>query len=126
MERTKTMVTPYNRIHQFHDFWGEELFKSATAYVPQSTSVDYLNRGFLRVYHKFVKPGAWGLDILAQSHDSILVQFNEDAIDEAIPEIAATIESKLVINDIEFTIPVEAKYGTSWADEDCKDYKLAA
>ena len=126
LERTKTMVTPYGRIHQFHDFWGEELFKAATAYVPQSTSVDYINRGLLRVYHKFVKPRAWGLDLLAQSHDSILVQVNEDDVDEAIPEIASTLESKLVINNIEFTIPVEAKYGTSWADEDCKDYKLAA
>ena len=114
LDRSRTMVTPYGRIHQFHGAWGNELFKTATAYVPQSTSVDYLNRGFLKVYHLFVKKKAWDLSILAQTHDSILVQYKKEHRDEAIPMIAEQLRSKLVVNKMEFEIPIEASYGENW------------
>jgi len=111
---TRTLITPYNRIHQFHDAWGESLFKTATAYVPQSTSVDYLNRGYLKVYHMFEKPGAWGLKVLAQTHDSILVQYLAKHRAEVIPSILEVLPSKLTIKNREFSIPVEAGVGMSW------------
>ena len=124
LNKDRTMRTPYGRVHQFHDAWGEELFKSATAYVPQSTSVDYLNRGFLRVHHRFVKTGAWGLQVLAQSHDSILVQYLAQHRHEAIPEISNALASTLTIKGRKFTIPIEASYGPSWGET--TEYKLAA
>lgn len=112
----RTMRTPYGRVHVFHDFWGENLFKSATAYVPQSTSVDYLNRGFLRVYHSFQKTGAFGLKVLAQTHDSILVMYKDEYRDEVIPSVIETMTSELTIKGRTFSIPVEAGYGHSWKD----------
>ncbi len=111
---SRTLVTPYGRIHQFHDAWGESLFKTATAYVPQSTSVDYLNRGYLKVYHLYEKVGAWGLKVLAQTHDSILVHYLTKHRDEVIESILDTIPSRLTIKGREFTIPVEAGFGRSW------------
>jgi len=111
---TRTLITPYGRIHQFHDAWGESLFKAATAYVPQSTSVDYLNRGYLKVYHLFEKPGAWGLKVLAQTHDSILVQYLTKHREEVIPSILEVLPSTLEIKKREFSIPVEAGCGQSW------------
>lgn len=114
LSNTRTLVTPYGRIHQFHDAWGESLFKTATAYVPQSTSVDYLNRGYLKVYHAFEKPGAWALKVLAQTHDSILVQYLAKHRNEVIPSVLDTLPSSLRIKGREFTIPVEAGVGMSW------------
>ncbi len=111
---TRTLTTPYERIHQFHDAWGESLFKTATAYVPQSTSVDYLNRGYLKVYHLFEKPNAWDLKVLAQTHDSILVQYLTKHRDEVIQSVLDVLPSKLTIKGREFTIPVEASFGNSW------------
>ena len=116
LERNRTLTTPYGRIHQFHGHWGEELFRSATAYVPQSTSVDYINTGFLKVYYNFQKKGAWGLSVLAQTHDSLLVQYKAECRDEAIPEIRNALTSKLIIKKREFSIPVEPSYGMAWGD----------
>lgn len=112
--KTRTLRTPYGRVHSFHDHWGEGLFKAATAWVPQSTSVDYINRGLLRTYFQFQVPGAWGLKILAQTHDSMLVQYKEEHRDEAVPSIASILPSTLCIKDREFSIPIEAKVGSSW------------
>jgi len=117
LSKTRTMETPYGRQLTFHDRWGDKLFRDATAYVPQSTSVDYLNRGFLKVFHEFVKTRAWGVSVLAQTHDSILVQYKIEDREEAIPSMAALLgEETLVIKDREFRIPIEASVGPSWGD----------
>ena len=114
LDKTRTLTTPYGRIHQFHDAWGESLFKAATAYVPQATSVDYLNRGYLKVYHLFEKKEAWGLKVIAQTHDSILVQYLTKHRDEVIQSVLDSLPSSLSIKGRDFCIPVEASYGNSW------------
>jgi len=114
----RTLKTPYGRQLQFHGHWGEGLFKEATAYVPQSTSVDYLNRGLIRVYENFQKKDAWGLKILSQTHDSILVTLKEDTISEAAPAIIEMLTDQLTIKGRTFSIPVEGEYGPSWGEMD--------
>lgn len=116
VENDRKLVTPYGRVRQFFGFMNDALKKEATAYVPQSTSVDYMNRGMLRVYHELVVPGAYGLELLHQNHDSILVQYKQEYRDEVIPEVIERLQSILVINGHEFTIPVEGSYGQNWKD----------
>lgn len=117
LSQDRTMTTPYGRIHQFHDFWNESLFKAATAYVPQSTSVDYMNRGLLKVFYLYQQTGAWGLKILTQTHDSILVQYKIEHRDEAIQSIQATLMSEsLTIKGRTFSIPIEPEHGPNWGD----------
>jgi DNA polymerase-1 len=110
----RTMITPYGRQRQFFGRWGLPLFKEATAYVPQSTSVDYINGGMLRVYNDLVLPRKWGMDLLHQNHDSILIQYDEGARDKVLPAVIDLLESTVVVNGHEITIPVEAMYGHSW------------
>lgn len=124
INETRTLVTPYGRVHEFHGFIGEDLLKSATAYVPQSTSVDYINRGFLRIYHRFQRKGAWGLRVLAQTHDSLLIMYRPEHRVECLNEVARAIESKLVIKRREFSIPVEASFGPYWGAKE--GFKLSA
>ena len=112
----RTLVTPYGRVRQFHERWGDSLFKDATAHVPQATSVDYLNGGMLRIYNKYVKPGEWGLELLHQNHDSILVQYQKEYRDEVLPALRDEIESELIIGQHTIQIPVEPAYGDNWKD----------
>lgn len=112
----RTLVTPYGRSRQFHERWGDALFKDATAHVPQCTSVDYINGGMLRVYNKYVKTGEWGLELLHQNHDSILIQYQKEYRDQVLPAVSAEILSDLVIGQHTIQISVEAKYGNNWKD----------
>lgn len=116
LSQLRTMRTPYGRQRQFHDHWGDSMFKEATAYVPQSTSVHYLNIGLLNVYHRFQKKGAWGLKLLNQGHDSILCQLREDDAAEAVPAIIEAMTSTLTIKGRTFSIPVEGSYGHYWGE----------
>lgn len=117
--KDRTMVTPYGRKHMFHGYRNtnrayanDEVFKAATAYVPQSTSVDYLNRGFFRVYYELQKKGL--LKVLNQVHDSLLISYRIGDRDEVIPLVKSLMTSTLRIKKYEFSIPVEPQYGHSW------------
>jgi len=112
----RTLVTPYGRKRTFFERWGDGLFKEATAYVPQATSVDYINYGLLRVYKELQLKGAYDLEILHQNHDSILTQYDPERRDEVIPEVISRIRSNIVVNEHEIVIPVEASYGPSWGE----------
>ena len=70
----------------------------------------------MRVYNRFVKPGEWGLELLHQNHDSILVQYQKEYRDEVLPTIRDEIESELIIGQHTIQIPVEPAYGDNWKD----------
>lgn len=114
LDKDRTLETPYGRNRIFYGHWGDELFKEATAYVPQSTSVDYLNRGMLEVWERLVKPGFHGLMLCHQQHDSIVVEYDEGTRDEVVPAVIECIESTVDINGYDVKIPVEVKYGPRW------------
>lgn len=116
LEDKRLLITPFGRKRQFFGFMSDHLKKEATAYVPQSTSVDYMNHGMLRVYKELIEKGAFGLELLHQNHDSILVQYPIQHRDEVIPEIMERCHSEVIINGEKFSIPTEAVHGQNWGD----------
>lgn len=120
--QTHTLRTPYGRIRYFFAQWGNELFKEATAYVPQSTVADHLNGavqdelgiegGFLKVDEKFVLPGH--IKIINQAHDSILFEVNKQDASDILPQIHQLILRPLIVKDQQFTIPVDCEVGERW------------
>lgn len=116
LREARTLESPFGRRWTFFDRWGDSLFKEATARVPQSTSVDYLNRGMLRGYNEMVLPCRYGLELLHQNHDAILVQYREGYRDEVMRELIELMEFEFNVNGHDITIPVEAKYGPNWGD----------
>lgn len=125
LNENRTLSTPFGRVRTFYGHWGDEMFKEATAYVPQSTSVDYLNRGMLEVYRKLVEPGFHRLRLLHQQHDSIVVEYEAGRRDEVLPAVIECLTDSVEVNGRRFTIPVEAQYGTRWGKE-MKEYAEAS
>jgi len=113
----RTLSTTFGRVRTFYGHWGEELFKEATAYEPQSTSVDFLNLGILNVYHNIVIPNRiWKLKLLHQNHDSILIQYAREFRDEVLTAIIDHMTHTITVNEYEITIPIEAQVGQSWGE----------
>ena len=124
LNQTRTLVTPYDRLRYFFAPWGNELFREATAYVPQSTVGDHMNGavqvgvngpgGVIEVHKQFVEPGL--IKIINQSHDSILCEIPRDSVLTLAPEIVKLLLRPLVIKDEEFTIPVDCEIGFRWGE----------
>src|SRR3990172_8844115 len=73
IEKDRTITNCYGRKRRFLDRWGDELFKAAYAFEPQSTVVDMLNEGMCLIYES-QELYLHEVELLAQVHDSILTQ----------------------------------------------------
>lgn len=119
----RKMITPYGRERQFFNHWGPELFKEATAFVPQSTVADHANGkvqkelgiegGFLSVW-KMIRKDFPRAMIINQSHDSILLDFPKEYRDELIPRAHGLLARPLIVNGEQFVIPVDCEIGEAW------------
>lgn len=128
----RTLITPYGRFRVFYEAWGTELFKTAYAYIPQSSIADHLNGkvhpqlqikgGLLEVKREFVNKGLF--NIVNQSHDSFIAEVHDDKCDDVIEPVTNLIHRPLVINGEEFTIPVDVEIGERWGE--LKKVKVAA
>lgn len=124
LNRNRTLTTFYGRERTFYAQWGKELFKEGYAYIPQSTVADHFNgavspvtgvKGGLReIYKQFVRTGA--IRVTNQSHDSLIAEVHKDLLSSVGPAILGLLKRPIVINDMEFTIPVDAEYGERWGE----------
>lgn len=124
LNQTRTLTTPYNRVRYFFGQWGNELFKEATAYVPQSTVADHMNGkvqsslgikgGVLEVKKQLHDKNA--LRIINQSHDSILNIIHKDVWKEVAEQTHKLLLRPLIVNGEELTIPVDCEVGERWGE----------
>lgn len=120
LEQTRTLTTPYGRSRMFFAGWGDELFKEATAYVPQSTVADHFNGmlhpdlgipgGLKEIRRTLVSPFK-DRAIINQSHDSCIIECPAQDGPELAQQMMALIKRPLVINGHEFTVPADGEIG---------------
>jgi DNA polymerase I len=124
LQYDRTLTTPYGRTLTFFEAWGEELFKAAYAFKPQSTVADHLNGrvqeelgirgGLVEVHRQFVEQGIFS--ICNQSHDSFIAIVPDDKVSDIIPVVTSLIKRPIVIGGDEFTIPVDCEIGERWGE----------
>lgn len=130
--RNRTMVTPYGFKRTFFAGWGNELFKEATAFVPQSTVASHalgkvqkelgIKGGLREIYNELVKPYAPQHKLINFSHDSFILEVPESVGHEIGLRALELFRRPLVVNNEEFTIPVDGEIGYRWQEME----KLAA
>lgn len=82
--------------------------REAIAYNPQSTVGDILNLGAWRVWK------ANKVQMLAQIHDAILIQYPEKDEDKIIPQVLDLITVPIPLGNRDLIIPSEAQVGWNW------------
>lgn len=129
----RTLITPYGFSRVFFGQWGDEMFKEAYAFYPQSTVADHFNgavqeelgiEGGLVCVNKNIKSMNLPARILNQSHDSCLILFKEECKDELLPMVHKTLLRPLIVEGEEFTIPVDCEVGERWGE--LEKVKIAA
>jgi len=120
----RTLVTPYGRVRTFFEAWGKELSKQATAHLAQSTAADHftgaihpdlgLVAGLIEVHKQFVETGA--LRLVNTAHDSAVAECHKSHTGDVIEPVTKLIGRPLIINQEQFTIPVECEMGERWGE----------
>lgn len=118
---TRVLTNLFGRKHKFLKRWGDELFRSAYSYVPQSTIGDLLNKALVRYYHEFndVAP------IALQLHDAFYVTCDNtpEAISETKYNMYTCMAIPITYKGETFCIDVDFKVGSSWGNMEDQELK---
>jgi len=110
IKRTKKLVTPLGRERIFYDRIGDNLFREAYPFCPQSVIPDITN--FLVRY-------LYGhCDLLLQVHDSILLQVEHNRAREIIQRAEASKDwhPEIHLAGGQLVIPVDISVGDNWGE----------
>lgn len=122
----RTLTTPYGTTRTFFAAWGQELFREATAHLPQRTVAEHFNGmvqnelgiegGVLKLWEYWKEQRNVEIDFINQSHDSCIVDIHPSLKDEYIETVLKYIKRPLVIHGETFTIPVSVEIGERWGE----------
>jgi len=110
------------------EFFGrrdsDDVIREAIAYDPQGSLSDIVNSDMLRVWEAGI------CQLMMQNHDSILVQYPQEAEDEIIPKIMCLLHHEIPLeHNRTLTIPYGCQTGWNWGKygkdnpDGLKDYK---
>lgn len=122
LQSGRTLTNCFGRTVRFLGGWGDDLFKSAYSMLPQSTVVDSLNVGMQRIYDSKEMCGTGGAnaDVLAQVHDSILLQVPvsfllvEENFKWFIETVKFYTSPPITYSGRTFKIASDFKFGLNW------------
>lgn len=109
--KSRTVTTPLGRKRTFFGRWGEQLFREAYAFVPQSVVGDVLNYAMIRL--KRIHPP---VEFMLQIHDAFVIQVTRGYVDLWLPKIEEAFNIPILINGRELVIPIDVKVGDNWDD----------
>lgn len=114
------LVNPYGRTRFFLDRVGEEMYREAYAFIPQSTVHDTLTLGAVEI-----KEELQGLRFLKEDHDALTVMVKESEMESVARVMKVKIEKEIDFNfctlkrDVKLIIPADFE----WSDTNYKNMK---
>lgn len=124
LQKDRTLMNCFGRRYRFMGNWDIDLFKAAYSFIPQSTVVDSLNIGMVKTYDDVELTGSdtdhANIDVLAQVHDSILMQIPIEVLQDAQrfeaiqSRIYDYVSPELSYNGRTFKIATDSKFGFNW------------
>lgn len=115
LRKDRTLVNLLGRKYIFRDAWGDDLFKEAYAYIPQSTIADLVLRAMIALYRD--PQVSAKSELLTQTHDSFLAQINFTSWEEVAEFVYRALDSldtPLTAKGRTFRVGTDFKVGPSW------------
>ncbi len=116
LRTSSCLLTIMGRLRYFYGRWSDaEVHRQAVAFEGQSPTADEMNDGTIQLWRGASRfPG---FQLLNQTHDSVLFEFDEGCEAEIIPwAIQALRVTTILAGDRPFTVPTEAKVGWNWGN----------
>lgn len=108
LAKNRTLTTPIGRVRKFLGRWGNELFRAAYSFIPQSVVADVLNLGLLKLW-LMLKEHVPSAHPVLQVHDEVVVECFPEDVGTVTRLMHECIEYPLLIHGNILTIPLETK-----------------
>lgn len=116
LQQSRTLITPLGRSRVFMDRWGDQLFRSAYAFIPQSTIGDLLNISMVHFYQKWKSIPHMGLAM--QLHDAIYIWCKESEAAYWGQQLYNSMHRPIPLPHTDLYIGVDFKIGRDWKNMD--------
>lgn len=127
LQKDRTLTNCFGRKRRFLEAWGDELFDSAYAFVPQSTIFD-TNRICMVECWRDTSEAFGPLEQIAQVHDSCLYQYPVGVwsnMAECMHKISMVyMNPEMRYGGRSFHIDTTIKIGRNWSDTGMHDFVL--
>ena len=117
LRRDRTMVNLFGRKHRFLDRWGDSLFRSAYAFIPQSSVGELLNVSLRETYDKLGDD----IRIYLQLHDAIYSLVHHSETMDVMKELRKTMIKEVSVGRETMKIDVDFKIGDNWGEMNEQD-----
>jgi DNA polymerase I-like protein with 3'-5' exonuclease and polymerase domains len=108
------LINPFGRpIWFFGRASDPATIREFVAAEPQSTIADCLNIGLYKLWMQ-MEVIEQKIEILAQVHDAVLIQYDEKKEDEIIPQALELLKVPHIVRGHELVIPTDAAVGWNW------------
>ncbi len=118
LSATRCLENLFGRKRRFYDRWGEDLFRDAYSYIPQSTVAEMINRR--AILYSYYTDDMKIIDLLNNMHDGLWFQIPISAgletHERCLRNLRASLEAPLKYKAYEFSIPLEASGGFNLGD----------
>jgi DNA polymerase-1 len=108
----RTLTNPFGRRRVFYDRMGGDLFRDATAFIPQSSVADAIHRATRYIYARLPHPAR----IVLQLHDALTVQAPENMQEKCKNIMVEELEQPFEIDGKEIVIPTDPEIGYNWEE----------
>jgi uracil-DNA glycosylase family 4 len=111
LQQGRVLYNLLGRPHKFLDWWGDELFRSAYSYIPQSTVGDLLNKALQNIYYNITWITVW-----SQLHDALYVLCPIGMEQITMEEMRRQMIIPLTLRNETFYIDVDFSIGKNWKE----------
>jgi len=116
LQNGRILTTPLGRKRVFMARWGDQLFRSAYAFIPQSTIGDLLNISFVDFYERYKDFPNVGCSI--QLHDAIYIWCFEEEKEYWAEKLYESMHRPIHLPHTDLYIGVDFKWGYDWKNMD--------
>jgi DNA polymerase-1 len=117
LRQDRTMVNLFGRKHKFLDRWGDPLFRSAYAYVPQSSVGELLSTSLREVYDKHGSD----IRIALQLHDAIYSLVHHSEVKDVMKAKREIMIKEIPVGREIMKIDVNFEVGDNWGEMEEQD-----
>ncbi|MBE9592759.1 MAG: hypothetical protein IMF19_04695 [Proteobacteria bacterium] len=117
LRQDRTMVNLFGRKHKFLDRWGDSLFRSAYAYIPQSSVGELLSIAFREIYDVLGSD----IRIALQLHDAIYSIIHHSEVMDVMKAKREIMIKEIPVGRETMKIDVDFKVGDNWAEMEEQD-----
>ena len=117
LRQDRTMVNLFGRKHKFLDRWGDSLFRSAYAFIPQSSIGELLNISLRETYDKLGDD----IRIYLQLHDAIYSIVHHSEVMDVMKELRKIMIKEVPVGRETMKIDVDFKVGDNWGEMEEQD-----